>query len=238
VGAKLIVEQIPLCNDSNRRDTRIPGIPDGLAVSLNFNSDIDVQFSGGLVAAQQAYWRAVTQTSPRIRSVTRTSKVDLINSLKDGTLSEQIIYFYCHAESRGLGAEGGPGQSRLIMSGPEQVTLDDLNLEAPAQQKLRGFPLVFINACESGELSPLFYNGFVPYFLSKGARGVIGTECKVPALFASEWAKRFFDEFLGGSPIGETVLKLRNELFAKSGNPLGLLYGVHCNADTQIHPLP
>jgi hypothetical protein len=57
-------------------------------------------------------------------------------------------------------------------------------------------------------------------------------------LFASEWAKRFFDEFLGGSPIGETVLKLRNELFAKSGNPLGLLYGVHCNADTQIHPLP
>lgn len=238
LGAKLIVEQIPLCNDCNRRDTRIPGIPDGLAVSLNFNSDIDVQFSGGLVAVQQAYWRGVTEGSPRIRSVARTSKADLINSLKDGALSDQIIYFYCHAESLGLGAGGGPGQSRLIMSGPEQVTLDDLNLDAPAQQKLRGAPLVFINACESGELSPLFYNGFVPYFLSKGARGVIGTECKVPALFASEWAKRFFDKFLRGSPIGETVRDLRNEFFDEGGNPLGLLYGVHCNADTQIDPLP
>ncbi|KRE89088.1 hypothetical protein ASG87_05965 [Frateuria sp. Soil773] len=238
LGAKLIVEQIPLCNDSNRRDTRIPGIPDGLAVSLNFNSDIDVQFGGGLVAVQQAYWHTVTESSPRIRSVARTSKADLINSLKDETLSDQIIYFYCHAESLGLGAGGGPGQSRLIMSGPEQVTLDDLNLDAPAQQKLRGAPLVFINACESGELSPLFYNGFVPYFLSKGARGVIGTECKVPALFASEWARRFFDKFLRGSPIGETVHDLRNEFFDEGGNPLGLLYGVHCNADTQIDPLP
>jgi len=238
LGAKLVVEQIPLCNDSNRRDTRISGIPDGLAVSLNFNSDIDAQFRGGFVATQQAYWQAVTHASPRIRSVTRTSKVDLINSLKDVALSDQIIYFYCHAESLGLGAGGGPGQSRLIMSGSEQVTLDDLNLDAPAQKKLRGAPLVFINACESGELSPLFYNGFVPYFLSKGARGVIGTECKVPALFATEWARRFFDEFLGGAPIGETVLKLRNEFFVNSGNPLGLLYGVHCNADTQIQPLP
>lgn len=238
LGAKLVVEQIPLCNDSNRRDTRIPGIPDGLAVSLNFNSDIDVQFKGGFVATQQAYWRAVTQASPKIRSVSRTKKADLISSLTDVNLSDQIIYFYCHAESLGLGAGGGPGKSTLIMSGPEEVTLDDLNLGAPAQKKLRGAPLVFINACESGELSPLFYNGFVPYFLSKGARGVMGTECKVPALFAAEWAKRFFDEFLGGAPIGEIVLKLRNEFFANSGNPLGLLYGVHCNADTQIQPLP
>ncbi len=236
LGAKLIVEQIPLCNDSNRRDTRIPGNPDGLAVALNFNSDIDVQFSGGLVAGQEAYWRAATQTFPKIRSITRTSKVDLLNSLNDGTLSDQIIYFYCHAESLGLGAGGGPGQSRLIMSGQQQVTLDDLNLDAPAKRQLRGAPLVFINACESGELSPLFYNGFVPYFLSKGARGIIGTECKVPAKFASEWAKRFFDEFLGGSPIGTAILKLRKEFFANNGNPLGLLYGVHCNADTQIDP--
>src|SRR3546814_1694866 len=56
------------------------------------------------------------------------------------------------------------------------------------RSKLRVQPLVFINACESAELTPLFYSGFVPYFMNKGARGVIGTECRMPAQFAAQWA--------------------------------------------------
>jgi hypothetical protein len=95
---------------------------------------------------------------------------------------------------------------------------------------------VFINACESAELSPLFYNGFVPYFMSKGARGVIGTECKTPALFAVEWANAFFDRFLDGAAIGETVLRLRQDFLREHGNPLGLIYAVHCDADTRVAP--
>ena len=95
---------------------------------------------------------------------------------------------------------------------------------------------MFINACESAELSPLFYNGFVPYFMAKGARGVIGTECKTPVLFAIEWANAFFDQFLDGAAVGETVLKLRQDFLREHGNPLGLIYAIHCDADTRIAP--
>jgi len=95
---------------------------------------------------------------------------------------------------------------------------------------------VFINACESAQMSPAFYDGFVPYFMAKGARGVVGTECQTPALFAAEWAERFFERFLGGEALGELFLGLRQDFLNQYGNPLGLMYAVHCDGDTQIQP--
>jgi hypothetical protein len=104
-------------------------------------------------------------------------------------------------------------------------------------QILSGYPLVFINACESAELSPLFYSGFMPYFTAKGARGMIGTECEVPARFAAEWARRFFDKFLyEAKPIGEIFLSLRQEFYYQKNNLLGLLYALYCDGDTRVTP--
>jgi hypothetical protein len=95
---------------------------------------------------------------------------------------------------------------------------------------------VFINACESAELSPLFYDGFVPYFMAKGARGVVGTECETPALFAAELAMRFFDRFLKGEPLGRILLDLRREFYTDHNNLLGLLYALYVDGDTQVAP--
>jgi hypothetical protein len=64
---------------------------------------------------------------------------------------------------------------------------------------------------------------------------VIGTECDTPAYFAMDWAHHFFERFLGGQPLGETVLGLRQHYLAH-GNPLGLLYAVHCDTDTIVDP--
>jgi hypothetical protein len=57
-----------------------------------------------------------------------------------------------------------------------------------------------------------------------------------PLLFAIKWADAFFDRFLYGTPVGETVLELRRDFVGDHGNPLGLIYAVHCDADTQIAP--
>jgi hypothetical protein len=145
------------------------------------------------------------------------------------------VYFYCHATAGGQ-KNNDPDAAAIIMGKDDAVTVADLNIDAPATVQLPGNPLVFINACESAELSPLFYNGFVPYFMAKGARGVIGTECKTPVLFAIEWGDAFFDRFLDGAAVGETVLKLRQDFLRDHGNPLGLIYAVHCDADTRIAP--
>lgn len=105
------------------------------------------------------------------------------------------------------------------------------------KEVLPGKPLVFINACESAELSPLFYGGFMPYFTTKGARGMIGTESDVPALFAAAWARSFFDQFLRGEKsLGQIFLDLRRQFFYEHNNILGLLYALYCDGDTQIVP--
>jgi len=146
--------------------------------------------------------------------------------------NDQVLYLYCHAEASTL----DPADAKLILSDSQSVTLGQLQVFAPWGSALAGHPLVFINACESGELTPTFYDGFVPYFLAKGARGVIGTETKTPGLFASEWAKAFFDDFFAGKPLGQVVLDQRRRFLAEHNNPLGLLYGIHCDTDTVVNP--
>jgi CHAT domain-containing protein len=144
------------------------------------------------------------------------------------------VYFYCHATSGDK--NGDPDKASIVMGKSDPVTLADLSLDAPTSVQLAGHPLVFINACESADLDPRFYAGFVPYFMAKGARGVIGTECRTPVLFAIHFAEAFFGHLLDGRTVGESVLLARREFLEKNRNPLGLTYAVHCDTQTRIDP--
>lgn len=232
LGLKHIIEHAPM-EPSMDFPPNIASAPQ-LTVSLNLNQEIDKQMNFPLIKNQQKYWDAKKKKGG-LSLITRTSSTDLLNALADTSTPDQIAYFYCHAVSKNL-SEGGANASTLQFGKNESVTLEDFILSAPSDIRLQGSPLVFINACESAELSPLFYNGFMPYFVDKGARGMIGTECPVPALFASEWAGKFFDQFLAGKPLGQIFLDLRRDYFFNHNNILGLLYAVYCDADTAIVP--
>ncbi len=234
LGMRHVIEEIPLQTNMAVIDGPIGSDP-RLAVSVNVNSGIDAQLGGTYVADTNAWWATASTVRKRVGVTSRTTSADVMRALADEATDDQILYFYCHAESAALGDPGGPDASALVLS-DARITLADLNLDAPTTTPLRGKPLVFINACESAELSPAFYDGFVPYFRATGARGVIGTQGKTPALFAVEWAKRFFDRFLDGAALGEAFLDLRREFLDQHGNPLGLLYAVHCDGDTRIEP--
>jgi hypothetical protein len=233
LGMRHIIEQIPLQNTLAVSNCMMPSKPD-FALSVNFNSRIDEQMQDNYVGRQRSFWTTTTTARKRVRMTDRDTRKQVVRALADAATDDQIVYFYCHAASPGLSA-GGPDASSLVLS-DASITLGDLKLDAPASTQLRGKPLVFINACESANLSPAFYDGFVPYFMDKGARGVVGTECKTPALFAVEWAQRFFTRFLDGESLGECFLGLRREFLEKHCNPLGLLYAVYCNGDTVIKP--
>ncbi len=235
LGLRHVIEQIPLQNTLAVADASIASDRPGLAVSVNVNSGIDAQFGVSVVADQQRFWSTTAAACAQLRLTSRSTRDQLMRALANAGTDDQILYFYGHAQSTGVGAAGGPDASALVLS-DARVTLGDLYLDAPTRVPLAGSPLVFLNACESAELSPTFYDGFVPYFMAKGARGVIGTECRTPALFAAEWARRFFERFLAGESVGDAVLALRQEFRERHGNPLGLLYAVHCDSDTQVAP--
>lgn len=235
LGMRHVIEQFPLQTTYATFDSEIRSDGPDLAVSVYVNSNIDKQMEADYVARQGAYWATAKKSRKRLRFTSRTKATELSEALATALNDDQILYFYCHAGTAGLADAGGPDGSALELS-DGSITLGDLSLDAPTKTQLLGNPLVFINACESAQMSPAFYDGFVPYFLAKGARGVVGTECKTPALFAAEWARRFFDRFLDGEPLGEAFLALRQEFLEKHGNPLGLLYAVHCDGDTKIEP--
>jgi hypothetical protein len=233
LGMRHIVDQLPLQMSLETVDNEIPSRPK-LSVSVNVNTSIDPSMGITLVAGHQKHWKETATARAGLALLSRTTKREVVRALADGHTDDQIVYFYCHATAGGR--NGDPDDAAIIMGQNDPATVADLNLDAPTTVQLSGNPLVFINACESAELSPLFYNGFVPYFMAKGARGVIGTECKTPVLFAIEWANSFFDRFLDGATIGETVLNLRQDFLRDHGNPLGLIYAIHCDADTCIAP--
>lgn len=235
LGMRHVIEVIPLQNDLNVLDSAIRSDNPSLAVSLNLNEGIDAQMRANYVAQQKTYWAETARVRKRLRVTPRTQSAQLKKALADTGTDDQILYFYCHAASTGLTDPGGPDASSLVLT-DAAITLGDLNLDSPTSVQLAGHPLVFINACESGKMSPAFYDGFVPYFMAKGARGVVGTECETPALFAVVWAQRFFERFLDGEPLGDAFLGLRQEFLQKHGNPLGLMYAVHCDGDTQVEP--
>ncbi|GAA2014175.1 CHAT domain-containing protein [Microbacterium ulmi] len=226
VGMRHVVEQVTMAKIETHADPTIASTPE-LSVRVLFNEGIDASMPSHPIAAQREYWR-----NRGVVLTEGTTVDDLIGTALTSSTTDKVLYLYCHAQTSPSDAQ----DSCLILTGGERVTLGQLSVFAPWEDALTARPLVFLNACESAELTPDFYDGFVLYFLAKGARGVIGTECKTPGLFASEWAKAFFDELFAGNALGEVVLDLRRRFLSDHNNPLGLLYGVHCDTDTVVAP--
>jgi len=94
---------------------------------------------------------------------------------------------------------------------------------------------VFLNACESAELSPYLYDGLMPYLVARGVRGMIGTEVETPALFAAEFAKEFMRRFTAGNTtIGELLRDMRVEYAEQKNNIMGLVYALYSSGEVCI----
>ena len=232
LGLKHVIEYVPL-QPKMQVTERAIDTSNGVRVGLQVNKDIDAQMGTAIIGRQLEYWDALMKENSAIQVEVRDQAPDVMEALA-GESEDDILYFYCHAESYDLMEKdkGGPDQSQLIMTNHKALTLRKLSRN---KSSLSGQPLVFINACESAEMSPQFYDGFVPYFMNKGARGVIGTECETPALFAEEWANRFFRRFLGGNQnLGDIFLEMRREFYYDQNNVMGLLYALYVDGNTYV----
>jgi hypothetical protein len=95
------------------------------------------------------------------------------------------------------------------------------------------YPLVFLNMCESAQVLPSLADGFVPFFLQRQARAVIGTECSMDTTFADELAREFLGRFLAGEGVGDILLALRRH-YLEQDNPLALAYTLYGDADLRL----
>lgn len=139
---------------------------------------------------------------------------------KAATTEVGLVYFYCHADG-----------TRLALGVTDQIDIDQLALlGAPRARGQRQTCLFFLNGC--GTALGSAGGGFLEATVYPGFCGFIGTEAKVPDVFALRFGAAFLHEFLyGGQPIYEIMAALRRQHW-----PLSLLYGVYGHPLLRLPP--
>jgi hypothetical protein len=132
-----------------------------------------------------------------------------------------LIYFFCH---------GAADRLQFDKSKP-MMTADYAN-----GKNCAGWPIVFINACEAGSISPLSFFSFRTKFRERKAAGLIAPSFPIPTLFAAVFAKALIARYTDHQPIGRALFDLRRDLLAKD-NPLGLWYSLQCPLDVKAPEL-
>lgn len=99
--------------------------------------------------------------------------------------------------------------------------------------RLHNHPIVFLNMCESAQATPSLSDSFIHFFINRGARSVIATECTMRPLFAHHFSQRFFEALSRGDSVGQAILDARRA-FIGMENPIGLAYSLFGSAGTRF----
>jgi hypothetical protein len=167
-----------------------------------------------------------------------TKKADVTTRLRAKPFEQQVLYFLCHAEGAGSTDSPSLRPPALELSdgtiGAVEIRDSVCNRFEPSP------PLVFINACRGGQLNTLVRHNFTfaTEFLEQGAVCVIGPQIEVPAVFAGEFGKRFFERFIAQTDpppqVGIILRDLTREMWDLHRNPFGLVYSLYAGADCHI----
>ncbi|WP_171053233.1 NB-ARC domain-containing protein [Streptomyces marianii] len=168
-------------------------------------------------ASELATWRPLVLPRQKDRR-----KEELSEFLFDPAPVE-LIYVFCQAAT-------GAGNRPSLRFGSTNDPCDVLNLSDMGDADLDDHPLVFLNACETSAAHHTYSNELQNMFLGRGCRAYIGTESKVPTVFAARFACVFF-HFLytrprNGEPTaaGEALSQARKFFWDEYRSIGGLFY--------------
>jgi hypothetical protein len=176
----------------------------------------------------------LAELRPSIVAEEHDNRAALVGALAQPDLP--LIYFYCHGRRLRL-----PGTVELVpyleLGRGERITPTDLtslhDQAWPAGHWTDTAPLVFINSCNSVEITPGSLTQFVDAFSGIYAAGVIGVETAVKQSLAGTVAERFWASFGAGRTVGESLTSVKLSLLAE-GSLLGLAYTAYCSADLRL----
>jgi len=137
------------------------------------------------------------------------------------------------------------GHGRFDDANPEKsgILLEDGILTANEINKLKinGFPLVFINACESATLKKINkmkgVGGLARSFLGSGAIGFIGPLWEITDDLAAEFATEFYEQILvHKKSVGEAIKDIKLELKAKYPHILWATFNYYGDPTIRLCP--
>jgi hypothetical protein len=173
------------------------------------------------------------------------NKSELQHALSASPCLNDLMYFFCH----GTGNTNDTGislrKSELFLD-RESITPEDIGFWRTSSLvdfvPFEKNPLIFINACQTGQDGSFFYQGFVREFLRCQASAVLGPQIDIPAVFAaffiSQVLQHFFSENQDTQPrpqLGNIVRGLTQLSFDQYNNPLGIAYSMYRGMDLSIN---
>ena len=157
----------------------------------------------------------------RLRALEAADWQEEFKEFKNFWLNEfDLAHFACHA----LFNNESPPQSYIEISNDFRITLMDMDVYGLV---IDGYPLIVMNACETGNLNPLYTSYYAAAFLKYGARGVVASECTVPDAFAASFAEQLYTRLLAGECLGNSLLACRRYFLQQHNDPSGLLYSMY-----------
>ncbi len=153
-----------------------------------------------------------------------------------------LLYFFCHARAAETVSplyfrptDPPRVQASIVLDGGGEIdirTMRELRL-----RPLPGRPLVFMNASSPAAGDQAFQSLLLGHFVNTWrARGFVGTDWKVPAVFADAFARQTLRYFLDGRlPIAEAFARAAADAFAQR-NPFPLIYALYVRPDLAVAP--
>jgi hypothetical protein len=158
------------------------------------------------------------------------SKEDVLAALEDASTS--LYHFACHGEY----FDQNPDESVLLLQNKEPFAPSDVigSVRAGVAQSK---PLVFLNACHSGEAGFALtgLGGWAERFLNAGASAFVGTLWQVNDSLAADFAIRFYDELWQGRNLGTAFYNARMHIRKLDDtNPTWLAYTLYADPNGRV----
>lgn len=209
-------------------DSRVLVPAHRLVVGLNIDERVDNEYP-----ATPCVRPIVDFFTDRSHVVVRRNKDELAYALQDPLFADHIMYFACHGQVSGA----QDSLAYLKLTDDEKIFGTEV-IAWLSQRPLPTRPVVFVSACQGGQLSSLFYPAFGHHLLHRGARCLIGPQIDLPRAFAREYTTRLFSAFLEPrTKLGDIVRGLAREFADEHQNPLGLIFSLYRGIDVHLWPV-
>jgi hypothetical protein len=216
-GYRFVIESLLITTTEDDRPPLQRQQPGKLRVSMGLNSSIDAEapWQGRPLLPVQLQINFF-DASLKDRGGYFDKYDEIFDTLRE-PYSASLIYYFCHGAANQLKFDG----SKSIFT-PVHV----MGASYP------GWPIVFVNACDAGDISPLSFFSFRTRFRTKKAAGLIAPSFPIPTMFAAVFGKAFMARYVDQQPVGRILFNWRRQLLEKN-NPLGLWYSLQCPLDVR-----
>jgi hypothetical protein len=208
-----------------------PGEGGLIVASINIDEGIDKKLNVKCIEPQVSFFNE--QSSLKV--IERRQRPELEKAVRGQDFKDQIVYFYCHGSGAGEYKNPNLADAFIALTDGVNITGQDI-ANWLRERNLASSPIVFINACQSGQMTTIFYQTLAAELLKRQAAGLIGTQITVPAVFAQAFSMEFFEKFLNSPEdekvrVGPLLRGLTRSFILTYKNPLGLIYSLYRGLD-------